>query len=248
MRFLIILILSSQILSNIKLEDIDFFNSISDPNSESIILNGTSYCNNFFSKKIGAVPNNNKFKNIFLCKFSKKRNRFYIYMLSVQKNENNSLKEVCVDVLKKWPIVFDHMDKKLQYQKKEYLQGFYVENFFYDKVVSFSNNYVLDQKLIQDEIDNFILKNRYNFTENNKQNNLLVSKEINKIKKIYEKVISNSISDLDLIIKSQLDKIVRYKVFVNDVKSFKSYSCNWQPSKGIIPYIKREKFNEFENI
>ena len=248
MRFLIIFILSSQILSNIKLEDIDFYNSISDPNSESIILNGTSYCNNFFSKKIGAVPNNKKFKNIFLCKFSKKRNRFYIYMLSVQKKENNSLKEFCVDVLKKWPIVFDHMDKKLAYQQKEYLQGFYVENFFYDKVVSFSNNYVEDQKLIQDEIDNFILKNRNNFTENNKQNNLLVSKEINKIKKIYEKVISNSISDLDLIIKSQLDKIVRYKVFVNDVKSFQSYSCNWQPSKGSIPYIKKEKFNEFENI
>ena len=66
------MILSSQILSNIKLEDIDFFNSISDPNSESIILNGTSYCNNFFSKKTGAVPNNKSSKTFFYVNFQKK--------------------------------------------------------------------------------------------------------------------------------------------------------------------------------
>ena len=30
--------------------------------------------------------------------------------------------------------------------------------------------------------------------------------------------------------------------------NFKSYSCNWTPGKGLNPYVKREKFSEFENI
>ena len=49
-------------------------------------------------------------------------------------------------------------------------------------------------------------------------------------------------------IKSKLDKLIRYKVFINDIKKFKSYSCNWKPGKGLNPYIKIEKFKEFDNI
>ena len=45
-----------------------------------------------------------------------------------------------------------------------------------------------------------------------------------------------------------LSKIVRYKIFVNDVKNFRSFSCNWSPGKGLDPYVKKEKFKEFENI
>ena len=48
--------------------------------------------------------------------------------------------------------------------------------------------------------------------------------------------------------KEKLDNIVRYKIFLNDTKKFKSYSCTWTPSKGMTPYIKLEKFKEFENI
>ena len=44
------------------------------------------------------------------------------------------------------------------------------------------------------------------------------------------------------------DKITRYKIFVNDIKKSKSYSCNWIPGKGLNPYIKLEKFNEFDQI
>ena len=45
-----------------------------------------------------------------------------------------------------------------------------------------------------------------------------------------------------------LSMIVRYKVFVNDVKNLRSFSCNWMPGKGREPYVKKEKFSEFENI
>ena len=31
-------------------------------------------------------------------------------------------------------------------------------------------------------------------------------------------------------------------------KKFKSYSCNWKTGKGLNPYIKIEKFKEFDNI
>jgi len=66
--------------------------------------------------------------------------------------------------------------------------------------------------------------------------------------RIYKKIVSNTETDLDKIIKSELNNIVRYKIFVNDLKNFQSYSCNWKPGKGIEPYVKREKFSEFENI
>ena len=131
MRILLLLFFySSQSLSIITLEEIDYFNSISEKNYISIISSGTEFCNNYFSNQIGAANIENKFKNIFLCKFSKKRNRFYIYMLSVDKKENIPLRDFCKQVIEEWPSVLDHMDEKLSFQNKDYLQGFYVENFF----------------------------------------------------------------------------------------------------------------------
>ena len=53
---------------------------------------------------------------------------------------------------------------------------------------------------------------------------------------------------LYILIKNELDKITRYKVFINDIKKFKSYSCNWKPGKGLNPYIKLETYKEFEKI
>ena len=93
-----------------------------------------------------------------------------------------------------------------------------------------------------------IIQNRFKFTEDNIQNNKFIENEIKKANKIYKKIITNTESNLDKVIKSQLDKIVRYKIFINDIKKFKTYSCNWQPGKGLEPYVKREKFSEFENI
>ena len=55
-------------------------------------------------------------------------------------------------------------------------------------------------------------------------------------------------SDLEKLIEMNLSMIVRYKVFVNDVKNLRSFSCNWMPGKGREPYVKKEKFSEFENI
>lgn len=168
-------------------------------------------------------------------------------MLSVQKKGDLSLKNFCIKILNKWPEILDHTNPKLQYQKKEYLSGFYIENFFYDKVLSFSNNYSQDQQLISNEIDNFILKNRDIFTNDNQDNNQIIERELTKINKIYKKVISQKKTNLEKVIKEQLEKTTRYKIFINDVNNFKSYSCNWMPGKGQIPYVKREKFSEFEN-
>ncbi len=249
MRFFVIFfIFSSNLIMQISLEDLDYFRSISDESSESIILNGTAFCNNYFNKNNSLRLDENEFKNIFLCKFSKKRNRFYVYMLSVQKQGDKSLKNFCIETLSKWPEIFDHTEKKFYYQNKKYLEGFYIENFYFDKVLSFSKNFKMDQRLINDEIDNFIIKNRKNFSNNNQLNNEIVKKEFNKIKKIYKKVTSEETSDLEILIKQILYPIVRYKIFVNDTSKFISYSCNWQPGKGSVPYVKKEKFREFEDI
>ena len=169
-------------------------------------------------------------------------------MLSVQKKEPNSLKNFCSEILNNWPNISDHMDSKFNYQNKEYLDGFYIENFYYDKVLSFSKEYQNDQRKIKNEIDNFIIKNRNIFTNNNQLNNEILKKEFIKINKIYKKIISEKSSNLETVINQQLKEIIRYKIFVNDINNFQSYSCNWQPGKGRIPYIKREKFSEFENI
>jgi len=242
----IFLIFSANLFSRLTFEEIDLIRSYTDINSNSIIQNGASFCNNHFEKNFSTSELN--YKNSFMCKFSKKRNRFYIYMLAVDKKKSSSLKEFCNDILLSWPDIYDHIDKNLKFQKKEYLSGFYVENFFYDKVLDFSNQYKNDQRIIQNEINNFILKNRNNFSNDNKENNLLIKKEIKKINKIYKKILSGTKSDLDILINVILTDIVRYKIFVNDIVNFKSYSCNWIPGKNIDPYVKREKYSEFENI
>jgi len=244
--FFIFLIFSTNLFSKLTFEEIDLIRSYTDIESNSIIQNGTSFCNNYFEKNFSNEELN--YKNSFMCKFSKKRNRFYIFMLAVDKKKSSSLKEFCNDILLSWPDIYDHMDKNFKFQKKEYLSGFYVENFFYDKVLNFSNQYQNDQRIIRNEINNFILKNRNNFSDDNTENNFLIQKELNKINRIYKKIISKSKSDLDILINQILNDIVRYKIFVNDTKNFKSYSCNWIPGKLSKPYIKREKFSEFENI
>lgn len=245
MRFLLVFLFSSQLILGITFEELDFIRSLSN-DKNSIIQNGTDSCNKYFEKN-KYLSGSRKFQNFYLCKFSKKRNRFYIYMLAVENKTNLSLKEFCTEVLMSRPEISDHMDKQLDYQNKEYLSGFYIDNFFNDKVMNFTNDTAKDDLIVNNEINNFILQNRKDFTNDNSLNNDLVSKEIDKINRIRKKIINNSESDLDKIIKSQLKEIVRYKIFVNDTKKFISYSCNWQPGKGLEPYVKREKFSEFEN-
>ena len=248
MRFLmIIFIFSSQAFVEIKFEELDYIRSLTSANYVSIIENGSKACNEYFQSNKFTLGNN-KYENFFICKFSKKRNRFYIYMLAVELNNKTSLKEFCNKVLTSNPEVSDHMLKKFSFQKKAYLSGFYVDNFFNDKVLNFFNDSEKDKLIMNNEINNFIIQNRFNFTEDNDQNNKLVKNEIRKVNKIYKKIVTNSESYLDKVIKAQLEKIVRYKIFVNDIKKFKTYSCNWQPSKGLEPYVKIEKFSEFEKI
>ena len=234
--------------SKISLIELDLVTSLSNSNSYSMIESGTKHCNKYFNSNKSVSSDSTKYENSFFCKFSKKRNRFYIYMLSVEKKEDMPLKEFCNSFLSQWPIVYDHMDKKLNFQRKEYLQGFFIENLFNKKVVNFSQNFKNDQNLIKNQIDNYILQNRFNFTNDNVKNNEIIENEIAKINRVYKKIISNSESNLDKVIKNQLSKIVRYKIFINDVTKFKSYSCNWKPENGFSPYIKLEKFSEFENI
>ena len=238
---------SNYLILQITFEELDYIRLLADESSNSIIENGTKTCNKYFDENKYSISSN-KYENFFMCKFSKKRNRFYIFMLAVEKSEDSSLKEFCIEKIKTNQYISDHMDSKLAFQKKRYLSGFYVENFFNDKVLNFQNDLIKDKLKINNEINDIILKNRKKFTDDNQENNNIVSKEINKLNKIYKKIISNSESDLDKLIKSQLEEIVRYKIFINDIKNFKSYSCNWQPGKGLSPYVKREKFEEFENI
>ncbi len=250
MKFLKLLLFTYPIycFGQISLSEIDFFRKITDPDVKSIIETGEAHCNSYFEKKRGNIEfNKNKFSNFFSCKYSIQRDRFYIYMLSVERIKNKSLRELCRSILIDQEYVADHMDTSLNYQKKDYLDGFFVENIFNDRVLSFKNNFSEDQLIIQNEINNFILNNRSKFSSNNEENNQLLKKEEKKLNKIYKKIISKSESELDKLIKNQLDKIVRYKIFVNDINTFTSYSCNWQPGKGLKPYVKREKFSEFEN-
>ena len=145
---------------------------------------GTNYCNKFFQEEMNSLKTEDKkFKNFFICKYSKKRKRFYVYMLSEERDQKKSLKINCMDILNDSPWISDHMNPKFDYQNKKYLEGFFS------------------------------------------------TQEKNKIQ-----------------FKEKLDNIVRYKIFLNDTKKFKSYSCTWSPSKGMTPYIKLEKFKEFENI
>lgn len=249
MKLLISLILiSTSVFSQVKLTDIDEFRSFSNPEEKSIIESGTDFCNKFFEKnKKIVVSNSRNFKNFFLCKFSNKRNRFYIYMLSHNKKENKTIRETCKETILNWPWISDHMDENFYYQSKEYLKGFYIENLFNNKILNFTKNLKDDLNLINNEINNIIIDNRKSYTLNNKDNNLFVENEIKKLTRVYKRILTREESNLDKIIKSQLNKIVRYKIFINDTKNFTSYSCNWKPGNGIEPYIKKEKFKEFEN-
>ena len=246
--FFILFFLSSNLFSNLSIQELDFIRKISDEGSESIILNGTKFCNEYF-KKNNATRLKVSLNNLYSCKYSSKRDRFYIYLVAVEKRGKSiSIKSFCKELISSRPEISDHMDKKLQFQKKEYLNGFFVDNFFNKKILNFSNNFSQDQRTISNEINEIILNKRFEFTNNNSENNRIIQKEINKINKIYKKIINNSYTNLDKIIQNRLNEIVRYKIFVNDVNKFISYSCNWVPGKGIDPYVKREKFLEFENI
>ena len=244
--FFAFLIFSTNLFSILTFEEIDIMRSYSDADAKSIIQNGTRFCNDYFKKNFSSSELN--YQNSFTCKFSKKRNRFYVYMLAIDKRDSKSLKKFCSDILLSWPDIYEHVDKNFKFPKINYLSGFYVENFFYDKVIDFSNRYEEDQRKISNELNNFILRNKKNFSNDNKENNLLIEKEVKKVNKIYKKILSGTKTDLDILINQILTDIVRYKVFVNDMVNFKSYSCNWIPGKDIDPYVKREKYSEFENI
>ena len=240
---------NSTLNAQIKLSDIDEFRSFSNPDEKSIIETGTAFCNKFFDENKNLVVSGNKnFKNFFICKFSKKRNRLYIYMLSHSKEKNKPIKETCKEIIMKWPWISDHFNENFDFQTKDYLKGFYIENIFNNKIINFTNNLKNDSNLINNEINSWILENRDYFSTNNESNNAIVQNKLKKLNSVYKKIITREESNLDKIIKNELNKIVRYKIFVNDTENFKSYSCNWKPGKGIVPYIKREKFSEFENI
>ena len=52
---------------------------------------GTNHCNKFFQERMNSLKTEDtKFKNFFICKFSKKRKRFYIYMLSEERDQKKS--------------------------------------------------------------------------------------------------------------------------------------------------------------
>ena len=229
---LIIYILFSQIVFvNISLEDLDYLRSISNIESNSIISSGTYHCNNFFNRNNLSVDYQ-KYENFFLCKFSKKRNRFYIYMLAVEKKGTDKLKDFCTKIINNWPIVSDHLDKNFPSENQSYLNGFYIDNLFNKTILDFSKNYKRDQRMINNEIDKFIMENREIFTLDNIKNNELIEKELEKISSIYKKIISEDISDLDKIIKNQLNKIVRYKIFITNCergwsRKFCTYIINY---------------------
>tara|TARA_B100000242_G_scaffold267851_1_gene217575 strand:+ start:7011 stop:7520 length:510 start_codon:yes stop_codon:yes gene_type:complete len=169
-------------------------------------------------------------------------------MVNVEKKNSLSLKEFCKDFLNSWPEVQDHMNKKLSFQSKNYLGGFLTENYYNNRALIFTDNFLRDKRTISNEINNFIFENRSIFTDDNAKNNKIIETELNKIDKIYKKINSQSESDLHKIVKNTLYKITRYKIFVNDTQKFKTFSCNWVPGKGLNPYVKKEKFSEFENI
>ena len=247
-RLIFLLTLSNLSYGNLKLNDIDNLRLLTAPDSLSIIKTGTDFCNDFFQKNKNLDIQQNKFKNFFICKFSTKRNRFYIYMLAVDKDYSLTLKENCINIIRKWPWILDHIDERYNVQKKEYLDGFYIDNVFNDEILSFTKNIALDEQRLNNQISKLILQNRENFSNDNSKNNLFVEEQINKLNRVYKKIVNEEITDLDKVIKSQLAKITRYKVFINDLKKSKSYSCTWSPEKGLNPYVKVEKFNEFDQI
>ena len=124
MKFLLVLLFSSPLILQVSLEELDYIRSLS-KNNNSIIENGSKSCNKYFENN-KYLSGTKEYQNFYLCKFSKKRNRFYIYMLAVEKKNNLSLKEFCKNILKSRPEISDHMDQNLLFQKKDYLSGFFI--------------------------------------------------------------------------------------------------------------------------
>lgn len=243
------LFFSELVFANLTIEDLDFYRKSSNPQSISIVSSGTNYCKNYFSSdKSISISLEKTFKNSFSCKYSLKRNRFYVFMVAQTKNQEKTIRENCLDVLNNWPEIMDHMDETFFDKRKLYLKGFYVENIFNNQILSFSNIYAQDELEKKNLINQLILDKKSSFSFNDEENNKLIKREILRLEKIYKKIMENKIPDLHKIIKLELDKITRYKIFINDLNGFKSYSCNWKPGKGLNPYVKKEKFNEFENI
>ena len=250
MKFALFLVFffSKFLITNITLEDLDFFRKISNLNSNSIISSGTEHCENFFKEnRIYKVNNQeNSLTNSFSCKFSYIRNRFYIYMLANTKDQNKSVRENCLEILNNWPEIIDHLDESFYLEKKRYLNGFFIDNIFNDQVLNFSNIYENDIEEKRNKINKFIIDNKQTFSTDDEENNNILKSEINKLEKIYKKIIDNKETNLDKIINTQINQITRYKIFINDLVNFKSHSCNWTPGKGLNPYVKKEKFSEFE--
>ena len=169
-------------------------------------------------------------------------------MLAHHKDTNSSIKNFCINFIKEQEFIFDHLSEILVNQNREFYKGFYIDNLFNNSTLDFSNNINQDRVTMNNEINRLIENKRNIFSKNNKKNNFILQQEISELKRIYNKIINNQISDLDKITSIELNKITRYKVFINDIKNYKSYSCTWTPGKGIVPYIKKEKFSEFENI
>ena len=60
----------------------------------------------------------------------------------MKKKDKFKLKDFVKILLNNWPEISDHMDKKFLFKKKNnFGNGFYVDYFFNDKVLNFSNNY-----------------------------------------------------------------------------------------------------------
>ena len=87
--FFIFLIFSASLFPKLTLEEIDLMRSYSDLDAKSIIQNGTSFCNDYFKRNFSSTELN--YQNSFTCKFSKRRNRFYVYMLAIDKKDSKSL-------------------------------------------------------------------------------------------------------------------------------------------------------------
>ena len=96
-------------------------------------------------------------------------------MLAVDKKSSSPLKEFCKEIIESWPELSDHMEIKFINNEREYLKGFFVDNLFNNKVLNFSKNLKRDELTINNEINNFILENRFNFSEDNLANNNMIS-------------------------------------------------------------------------
>ena len=63
---------SSYSFLNISFEDLDYLRSLGNENSQSIILNGTKSCNNYFDKN-KFTNNPSKYENFFYVNSQKKK-------------------------------------------------------------------------------------------------------------------------------------------------------------------------------